>query len=595
MNEDPLLIIKNFYQIFGRSSLIFRIKADLFYNRIYSINNEMLLSVFNIISKPNITFIPPKELRHLLFIVCYFLYNTLKEAKELFNNLFLKNVTTEDKKELYFIFNLVEFELSYGERDSNYNLQLIKELSVFSSMKKNAEDYFLFYYYYNALLYLIRSPKCLPKTLETLTLLKQKVTPEKKNKRNILKFIELRTILMRVVSLDESKDQKEIKEYIDFLLNQIKPPLFSLVINLKLKSYQMNCGEVEYENIIQEFTTIYAIIKQALNCKQFGADIFPKMLYIYYLLGYYSQLQGNYQQTLININRLDRLLGYIEKHHKYFPNDIINKIAYFDFFKNVLQTLCNNRFILKKTDLVHSIKMLESSMLVLKDSTFCRNLKDLTQKNKVLDLRSNIRSNEVEYSIEEENKTQLCIYFLYSVIDKKFSQMQNLSENDNIKQHAKQLIEHCHNIFGSNIYAQKLVQNPFIKEIIIRIHYIYIYSFFFEKDYPAVEAECEFFFNRCKTFYKFKTYSGIFYKIKKLLADSKFKLQQYDKALLIYEEIYNTYTGIKEILFNIALCHFYLKDLTKAKEELIKCLELFKQDVKKLNVINTIIALCNEN
>ena len=48
--------------------------------------------------------------------------------------------------------------------------------------------------------------------------------------------------------------------------------------------------------------------------------------------------------------------------------------------------------------------MLESSMLVLKDSTFCRNLKDLTQKNKVLDLRSNIRSNEVEYSIEEENK-----------------------------------------------------------------------------------------------------------------------------------------------------------------------------------------------
>ena len=152
MNEDPLLIIKNFYQIFGRSSLIFRIKADLFYNRIYSINNEMLLSVFNIISKPNITFIPPKELRHLLFIVCYFLYNTLKEAKELFNNLFLKNVTTEDKKELHFIFNLVEFELSYGERDSNYNLQLIKELSVFSSMKKNAEDYFLFYYYYNALL-----------------------------------------------------------------------------------------------------------------------------------------------------------------------------------------------------------------------------------------------------------------------------------------------------------------------------------------------------------------------------------------------------------------------------------------------------------
>lgn len=594
MNEDPLIIIKNFYQIYGRSSLIFRIKADLFYNRIYSINNEMLLSVFNIISKPNITFIPPKELRHLLFIVCYFLYHSVKEANKLFNNLFIKNVTTEDKKELHFIFNLVEFELSYGKREPNYNLQLIKELSAFSSMKKTAEDYFLFYYYYNALLYLIRSPKCLPRTLETINLLKEKITPEKKGKSNILKFIELRTILMRVVSLDESKDQKEIKEYINFLLMQIKPPLFSLVINLKIKSYQVNFGEVDFDNIIQEFNSTYAIIKQALNCKQFTADIYPKMLYVFSLLGYYSLLQGNYQQTLININRLDRLLGNIEKNHKYFQNDIIDKIAYFDFFKNVLQTLCNNRFISKKTNLVHSIQMLESSMLVLKESNFCRNLKELTQKKEILDLRSNIRSNEVEYSIEEDNKTQMSIYFLYSVLDKKFSQIQTISDNENIKQHAKELIDHCHKIFGNNIYSQKLVQNPFIKEIIMRIHYIYIYSFFFEKDYPAVEAECEFFFNRCKTFYEFKSYPAIFYKIKKLLADSQFKLQQYDKALPIYEEIYNTNKGIKEILFNIALCHFYLKDLVKAKEELIKCLELFNQDVKKLNIINTIIGLCNE-
>ena len=75
MDEDPIIIIKNFLQIYGRSTLIFRMKANLFYNKIYSINNDMLLSVFKIISKPNITFIPPKELRHLQFIVCYFLSN----------------------------------------------------------------------------------------------------------------------------------------------------------------------------------------------------------------------------------------------------------------------------------------------------------------------------------------------------------------------------------------------------------------------------------------------------------------------------------------------------------------------------------------
>ncbi len=33
MNEEPVSIIRNFYQIYGKSSLIFTIKAELFYNK----------------------------------------------------------------------------------------------------------------------------------------------------------------------------------------------------------------------------------------------------------------------------------------------------------------------------------------------------------------------------------------------------------------------------------------------------------------------------------------------------------------------------------------------------------------------------------
>ena len=41
MNEEPVSIIRNFYQIYGKSSLIFTIKAELFYNKKYAINKEI--------------------------------------------------------------------------------------------------------------------------------------------------------------------------------------------------------------------------------------------------------------------------------------------------------------------------------------------------------------------------------------------------------------------------------------------------------------------------------------------------------------------------------------------------------------------------
>ena len=39
------------------------------------------------------------------------------------------------------------------------------------------------------------------------------------------------------------------------------------------------------------------------------------------------------------------------KECKLFPNDIINKCAYYDFFKNILQTLCSNKLSLDKSNL----------------------------------------------------------------------------------------------------------------------------------------------------------------------------------------------------------------------------------------------------
>ena len=109
MNEEPVSIIRNFYQIYGKSSLIFTIKAELFYNKKYAINKEIFFKVFNIIKVKHIDFIPTKELRNLLFIVCYFLYPYSEEAKTIFQKKFIKSFTKEDKEDLFFLYNLIEY------------------------------------------------------------------------------------------------------------------------------------------------------------------------------------------------------------------------------------------------------------------------------------------------------------------------------------------------------------------------------------------------------------------------------------------------------------------------------------------------------
>ena len=68
------------------------------------------------------------------------------------------------------------------------------------------------------------------------------------------------------------------------------------------------------------------------------------------------------------------------KECKLFPNDIINKCAYYDFFKNILQTLCSNKLSLDKSNFNYS----KESMLVLRESCFSKNL--LTQKRDIISM-----------------------------------------------------------------------------------------------------------------------------------------------------------------------------------------------------------------
>ena len=291
----------------------------------------------------------------------------------------------------------------------------------------------------------------------------------------------------------------------DFLLTQIKPPLYSLMVNLKLKSYLICADENSFNSNIQQLNSIYDNLKNMIAHKQIGIDSYFKLLYVFSLLGYYSLLQENNRQVLFYIDKLDKILKNIEKNVSSFPNDIINKCAYYDFFKNILQTLCSNKLSLDKSNFNYS----KESMLVLRESCFSKNL--LTQKRDNFDVFSNTRTNE----IEEENKTQLSIFFLYRNLEKISRRRNSIRENETIKQHPKGLVDYCHSIFNNgSIISKVIIQYDFIKEIINRIHYIYIYSFYYEKDYPAVIDECVNFFTLCTSFYNLRHIQKRFLRLK---------------------------------------------------------------------------------
>lgn len=100
-------------------------------------------------------------------------------------------------------------------------------------------------------------------------------------------------------------------------------------------------------------------------------------------------------------------------------------------------------------------------MLVLRESCFSKNL--LTQKRDNFDVFSNTRTNE----IEEENKTQLSIFFLYRNLEQISRRRNSIRENETIKQHSKELVDYCHSIFNNgSIISKVIIQYDFIKEII---------------------------------------------------------------------------------------------------------------------------------
>ena len=93
----------------------------------------------------------------------------------------------------------------------------------------------------------------------------------------------------------------------DFLLTQIKPPLYSLMVNLKLKSYLICADENSFNSNIQQLNSIYDNLKNMIAHKQIGIDSYFKLLYVFSLLGYYSLLQENNRQVLFYIDKLDKI------------------------------------------------------------------------------------------------------------------------------------------------------------------------------------------------------------------------------------------------------------------------------------------------
>ena len=608
-----MIFINNAIKKIGDKGLILNLKANNFYEGEENLTGEdfdQLYEVFKVNPKLNIS----KSLKTNLYLcVLYYEYNHNSEAKNILlqkllnNNEFLNEGTQEEQ--LHILFNIIEIEIKIRKKNEK-DLKILYNKLLEIKIEKKFEDYILQKHYFAYLKFLLSAYKDAEKF--TNDIIADMDEHQDLIKNNIIKYIRIRNVLLKVKMLeilDPDRNNKEIISHLECLFDMTKNTKEDFAICVGIKMLTLQSKEiVSFEECIKLIKEMLNILKRETLFGKSHKNILEQYLYLSGLLGYYNSINDDFDGVKKVSKKIDKYLNNVQDIMKNNENnnEIKNKndniqydnlYQHYNYYNIMLKSSVNfnsinNTNALKESQnnmqkIPNQIRQSEMDLLNmciiegddLKMSTQFRNLYELFRKwsERKTDLKG--------------DKIILMYFYLYNQISsltKKFLEEGNIQNRikdiqiirntttEIINRTGKQVVDE------NNQYMKKIFQLPFFKNLFNRLYYVKIYSYFLEGNYK----ECLNSFSDyklAKIQYELETPKSNEY-MKKIEGDCFFKLKKYKEAEEIYDKIIGMGSNDSFVHFNLGLAAYFNERKKKAINEFIKAIELFKRENNLKNV-----------
>ena len=492
-----MIFINNAIKKIGNEGLIVNLKANNFFEGENGLTREdfdQLYEVFK--SSPNID-LPISQKNNLYLCVLYYEYNHNEEARNILHNKLLNDneLLSEGTQEeqLHILFNIIEIELKIrikGEKD----LKILYNKLLEKKFDRKFEDYILQKHYFAFLKFLLRSYKDADQYTNDI------ISDMDEHKSlvisNIIKFIRIRNVLLKVQMLeitDSDKNNQDIISHLECLFTMTKNTKedFAICVGIKILSLQSK-EIVSFEKSIQLIKEMLNILKRETLFGKSHKNILEQYLYLSGLLGYYNSINDDFDGVVKASKKIDKYLNNVQDIMKNKENDNSNdnsqdnNIQYNDLYQqyNYFNTMLkssvnfNNNSLPPKENQANIKKMqnkIKQSEIDLLNINIIEGdeLKMSTQFKNMTELFKKWMGQKIELKSDKIIFMYFCLYNQVSVLTKKILQemnSQNMNQNiKNVRQYATDIIEMTGKqvVDQKNESMKKIFQLPFFKNLFL--------------------------------------------------------------------------------------------------------------------------------
>ena len=484
--------------------------------------------------------------------------------------------------------------------------QLYIELTKFSKLEKNFENYLLFKYYSALLKFILKDYSTAKEySLEIICDIKDQIEKKNSEKNDVVKYIQIVNSLLSINILeieDKDKNRAEILDYLESLYEIAKTQKEEMAIKIGLKIYRLQSSNMDYISCIKILDEILKILHKEMLFGRSHKNIVEQYLHVSGLLGYYNVLIGNFKEVKRYSKKINKSIKIIEEANSSGDTTCSKELVLkYDFLKSIMDTI-----VLKEheegeqneigdiIDRFSTLNLRESfsdqNHMILNAFILDEKKKYSTLGNSYSKILSNFSNILLNNSKSLSDKEMLGFYFyLYN----NMLEMYNKYINGNpaqlggllntLKVSSTNLIQYTSQITLTNNTLKCLFKATYFKELFIRLFYFSMFCSYSEKNYKEALDKYEL-FNLHKVQFELTNEKGI-YSIRKVKADCLFKMNQYQDAINEYSQIVTNVRDKGTVYLNLGICYIFLNDINSAKDSLENAMNIFKNNRAKTDII----------
>ncbi len=414
---------------------------------------------------------------------------------------------------------------------------------------------------------------------------------------------------------DPEKNKSEILNFLECHYEGAKTQKEEMAIKLGLKIFKLQASNMDYVNCIKILEEILRILHKEMLFGRSHKNIVEQYLYVSGLLAYYNVLIGNFKEVQRFSKKIKKSVLIISdvnvkstslSSNQYRWEDTL--VPKYEFFQSILESIADQELGKKDSNDRGSIEMLKKSFSKLNLNESFKDSENLILNAMIMDqdreftdsIERQYNSNMTNFSRILENKNKriddnqiLGFYFyLYNNMLELYSDFQKGSSRKNqilnkLKTNSINLIYFTSELTPMNTHLQNLFRANYFKQMFNRLFFFHIFCFYSENNFKKVIELYDEYNSVYKVQFELTPDKG-FFSIKKLKADSLFKLRRFREAITEYNQLIGNVKDKGTVYFNLAISHMFLKENSNAKEYFELASEEFKNDPEKIRLIKSL-------